>query len=97
MKSEAVSEKAKFDQRSYEAWVNFQDSNPGKGFQSFLVSKDFKGLRDEYVDRLKQMREANARFFGATQASAAPAASAARPSLQQQLAAERQRRAGGTQ
>ena len=97
MKSEAVSEKAKFDQRSYEAWVNFQDSNPGKGFQSFLVSKDFKGLRDEYVDRLKQMREANARFFSSTSTPAAPAASAARPSLQQQLAAERQRRAGATQ
>jgi hypothetical protein len=97
MKSEAVSEKAKFDQRSYEAWVNFQDSNPGKGFQSFLVSKDFKSLRDEYVDRLKQMREANARFFSSTSTPAAPAASAARPSLQQQLAAERQRRAGATQ
>jgi hypothetical protein len=75
MKAQAISRKADFDEQSFTAFEDWREKNTG-GFSKFLVSPDFKAIKDEYLGDLKAMRESNARYFakGASQGTAPAAA-----------------------
>jgi hypothetical protein len=109
MKAQAIARKADFDERTFLAFEQWREANPGGGFSRFLAqSTEFKDLKNDYLADLKAMREANARYFSnekkpATSAAPAPAATpAAKPPANETVVdrfkrekAERERAAQG--
>jgi hypothetical protein len=65
MKAQALELKADFDERAYKAYEDWKDANPSKGYGKFLISDDFKTVKDEYVSKLERMNKANAAYFKA--------------------------------
>lgn len=65
MKAQALELKADFDERAYKAYEDWKDKNPSKGYGKFLISDDFKAVKDDYVSKLERMNKANAAYFKA--------------------------------
>ena len=105
MKAQAISRKADFDEQSFTAFEDWREKNTG-GFSKFLVSPEFKAIKDEYLGDLKAMRESNARHFSGEKkpAATAPATPSASPSANEtpldrfkRAKAELERKARGEQ
>jgi len=78
MKAQAISRKADFDEKTFNAFEKYLQENPGGGFSRFIAqSPEFKALKTEYIADLKAMRESNARYFSGGKPPAAPSAPAA--------------------
>jgi hypothetical protein len=78
MKAQAISRKADFDEKTFNAFEKYLQENPGGGFSRFIAqSPEFKALKTEYIADLKAMRESNARHFSGQKPPAAPSAPAA--------------------
>lgn len=58
LKSELLIERSKFDDKAYGAWLEYRKT--GKSYDEFMHSQEFKDLKSEYSDVLKNIREANA-------------------------------------
>jgi hypothetical protein len=65
MKAQALELKADFDERAFKAYEDWKDANPSKGYGKFLISDDFKTVKDDYVSKLERMNKANAAYFKA--------------------------------
>lgn len=75
LKSELLIERSKFDDKAYGAWLEYRKS--GRSYDEFLHSNEYKDLKSEYSDVLKNIRENNAELLKKRpKASAAPAAPA---------------------
>jgi len=57
LKSELLIERSKFDQKEYSLWLKNRKS---MSYDEFLDSADYKALKSEYSDTLKNIRESNA-------------------------------------
>jgi hypothetical protein len=57
LKSELLIERSKFDQKEYSLWLKNRKS---MSYDEFLDSADYKALKADYADTLKNIREANA-------------------------------------
>jgi hypothetical protein len=57
LKSELLIERSKFDQKEYSLWLKNRKS---MSYDEFLDSSDYKALKSEYADTLKNIRESNA-------------------------------------
>ena len=85
MKAEAVTLKANFEEKTYMAYEDWKEKNPSKSFGKFLVSDDFKDIRQDYTKKLQATYEANQRVLDAmrgqrtTPAPATPAPAAPAP------------------
>jgi len=75
LKSELLIERSKFDDKAYGAWLDYRKT--GKSYDEFLHSNEYKELKSEYSDVLKNIRENNAELLKKRpKASTAPAAPA---------------------
>lgn len=78
LKSELLIERSKFDDKAYGAWLEYRKG--GKSYDEFLHSNEYKDLKSEYSETLKNIREANAELLKKRpKASAAPSAAPAKP------------------
>jgi len=77
LKSELLIERSKFDQKEYSLWLKNRKS---MSYDEFLDSADYKALKSDYADTLKNIREANADLLRKKpKPTAAPASPNARP------------------
>ena len=77
LKSELLIERSKFDQKEYSLWLKNRKS---MSYDEFLDSSDYKALKSEYADTLKNIRESNADLLRKKpKPTAAPANPNARP------------------
>ena len=77
LKSELLIERSKFDQKEYSLWLKNRKS---MSYDEFLDSADYKALKSEYSDTLKNIRESNADLLRKKpKPTAAPASPNARP------------------
>jgi len=61
LKSEAMIQRARYDERHAQLWSQFQEDNPNKSYTYFQHNdKDYKELQKNYVRSLNDMREKNA-------------------------------------
>ena len=61
LKSEAMIQRARYDDRHAQLWSQFQEDNPNKSYTYFQHNdKDYKELQKNYVRSLNDMREKNA-------------------------------------
>jgi len=72
LKSELLIERSKFDDKAYGAWLEYRKT--GKSYDEFMHSNEYKDLKTEYSDVLKNIREANAELLKKRPKPAAPAA-----------------------
>jgi len=84
LKSEAMIQRARYDERHAQLWSQFQEDNPNKSYTYFQHNdKDYKELQKNYVRSLNDMREKNADTLRSPKKSAAsqtpPASAPARP------------------
>ena len=63
MKSQALERKAQFDEKSHEVYTTWKSQNRSKGFDSFLTSPQFKEVKNEYIQDMSAMKDANAKYF----------------------------------
>jgi hypothetical protein len=78
LKSELLIERSKFDDKSYGQWLEYRDT--GKSYDQYLHSAEYKALKADYSDTLKNIREANADLLKKKpKPTAAPASPNARP------------------
>jgi hypothetical protein len=61
LKSELLIERSKFDDKAYGAWLEYRKT--GKSYDEFLHSNEYKDLKSEYSETLKNIREANAELL----------------------------------
>ena len=77
LKSELLIERSKFDQKEYSLWLKNRKS---MSYDEFLDSADYKALKSEYSDTLKNIRESNADLLRKKpKPTAAPSSPNARP------------------
>jgi hypothetical protein len=61
LKSEAMIQRARYDDRHAQLWSQFQEDNPNKSYTYFQHNNtEFKELQKNYVRTLNDMREKNA-------------------------------------
>jgi hypothetical protein len=78
LKSELLIERSKFDDRAYGAWLQYRKT--GESYDDFMHSAEYKALKADYSDTLKNIREANADLLKKKpKPAAAPATPNARP------------------
>jgi len=82
LKSELLIERSKFDDKSYGQWLEYRRT--GKSYDEYLHSAEYKALKADYSDTLKNIREANVELLKkkpkpAAATPAAPATPNARP------------------
>jgi len=58
LKSELLIERSKFDDRAYGAWLQYRKT--GESYDDFMHSAEYKALKADYSETLKNIREANA-------------------------------------
>jgi hypothetical protein len=58
LKSELLIERSKFDDKAYGAWLQYRKT--GESYDDFMHSAEYKALKADYSDTLKNIREANA-------------------------------------
>lgn len=78
LKSELLMERSKFDDRAFGAWLDYRKS--GKSYDEFMHSKEYKDLKSEYSDTLKNIRDANTQLLKKKPAAEAKPSGAAKPS-----------------
>jgi hypothetical protein len=80
LKSEAMIQRARYDDRHAQLWSQFQEDNPNKSYTYFRQnSQDFKQLQSNYVQALNSMRDKNADTLRSSPKIPAPAAPPAPP------------------
>lgn len=62
MKAEAIREKAKFEQKVFKAWSDYESKGRGN-FDNFLASNEYDSLRNSYDSRVRSMIKANSDYF----------------------------------
>ena len=82
LKSELLIERSKFDDKSYGQWLEYRRT--GKSYDEYLHSAEYKALKADYSDTLKNIREANVELLRkkpkpAAATPATPATPNARP------------------
>lgn len=77
LKSELLIERSKFDDKAYGAWLDYRKT--GKSYDEFMHSNEYKDLKSEYSDVLKNIREQNAEILKKKPKATTPAAPAATP------------------
>ena len=78
LKSELLIERSKFDDRAYGAWLQYRKT--GESYDDFMHSAEYKALKADYSDTLKNIREANADLLRKKpKPAAAPSSPNARP------------------
>jgi len=78
MKAQAIERKADFDEQTFMAFEQWREANPSGGFSKFISqSPEFRALKNDYMNDLKAMRDANAKYFASQQKPATPAKPAA--------------------
>lgn len=76
MKAQAIERKADFDEQTFLAFEQWREANPSGGFSKFISqSPEFKALKTEYMNDLKAMRDANAKYFASANKPTASAPS----------------------
>jgi len=76
MKAQAIERKADFDEQTFLAFEQWREANPNGGFSKFISqSPEFKALKTEYMNDLKAMRDANAKYFASANKPVASAPS----------------------
>jgi hypothetical protein len=82
LKSELLIERSKFDDKAYGQWLDYRKN--GKSYDEYMHSAEYKALKADYSDTLKNIREANVDLLRKkpkpTAASTTPANPNARPS-----------------
>jgi len=58
LKSELLIERSKFDDKAYGQWLEYRRT--GKSYDEYMHSAEYKALKADYADTLKNIREANA-------------------------------------
>ena len=78
LKSELLIERSKFDDKAYGQWLEYRRT--GKSYDEYMHSAEYKALKADYSDTLKNIREANADLLKKKpKPAAAPATPNARP------------------
>jgi hypothetical protein len=78
LKSELLIERSKFDDKAYGQWLEYRRT--GKSYDEYMHSAEYKALKADYADTLKNIREANADLLKKKpKPTAAPASPNARP------------------
>jgi hypothetical protein len=81
LKSELLIERSKFDDKAYGQWLEYRRT--GKSYDEYMHSAEYKALKADYADTLKNIREANADLLKKkpkpTAAPATPATPSNRP------------------
>jgi hypothetical protein len=78
LKSELLIERSKFDDKAYGQWLEYRRT--GKSYDEYMHSAEYKALKADYADTLKNIREANADLLKKKpKPAAAPATPNARP------------------
>lgn len=61
LKSELLMERSKFDDKAFGAWLEYRKS--GRSYDEFMHSNEYKALKSEYSDTLKNIRDANTQLL----------------------------------
>ena len=61
LKSELLIERSKFDDKAYGAWLQYRKT--GGSYDDFMHSAEYKSLKADYSDTLKNIREANSELL----------------------------------
>jgi hypothetical protein len=77
LKSELLIERSKFDDRAYGAWLQYRKT--GESYDDFMHSAEYKALKADYSETLKNIREANAELLKKKPKPATPTNPNARP------------------
>jgi len=78
LKSELLIERSKFDDKAYGQWLEYRRT--GKSYDEYMHSAEYKALKADYADTLKNIREANADLLKKKpKPAAAPATPSNRP------------------
>ena len=77
LKSELLIERSKFDDKAYGAWLQYRKT--GESYDDFMHSAEYKALKADYSETLKNIREANADLLKKKPKPATPANPSARP------------------
>jgi len=78
LKSELLIERSKFDDKAYGAWLQYRKT--GESYDDFMHSAEYKALKADYSETLKNIREANADLLKKKpKPAAAPATPSSRP------------------
>jgi hypothetical protein len=78
LKSELLIERSKFDDKAYGQWLEYRRT--GKSYDEYMHSAEYKALKADYADTLKNIREANADLLKKKpKPAAAPSSPNARP------------------
>jgi hypothetical protein len=73
LKSEAMIQRARYDDRHAQLWSKFQEDNPNRSYTYFQNNSDeFKELQKNYVRTLNDMREKNADTLRSPKKAPAP-------------------------
>lgn len=78
LKSELLIERSKFDDKAYGQWLEYRRT--GKSYDEYMHSAEYKALKADYADTLKNIREANADLLKKKPKPAAAPATPATPS-----------------
>jgi len=74
LKSEAMVQRARYDDRHAQLWSQFQEDYPNRSYTYFRNNQpDFKELQKNYVRTLNDMREKNADTLRSSPKAPAPA------------------------
>jgi len=77
LKSELLIERSKFDDKAYGAWLQYRKT--GESYDDFMHSAEYKALKADYSETLKNIREANADLLKKKPKPATSANPSARP------------------
>jgi hypothetical protein len=78
LKSELLIERSKFDDKAYGQWLEYRRT--GKSYDEYMHSAEYKALKADYSETLKNIREANADLLKKKPKPAAAPATPATPS-----------------
>jgi hypothetical protein len=77
LKSELLIERSKFDDKAYGAWLQYRKT--GESYDDFMHSAEYKALKADYSETLKNIREANSELLKKKPKPSTPANPNARP------------------
>ena len=77
LKSELLIERSKFDDKAYGQWLEYRRT--GKSYDEYMHSAEYKALKADYSETLKNIREANADLLKKKPKPAASTSPNARP------------------
>ena len=77
LKSELLIERSKFDDKAYGAWLQYRKT--GESYDDFMHSAEYKALKADYSETLKNIREANSELLKKKPKPSTPSNLNARP------------------